>query len=179
MRKTGDSIKMVHLVLLTLSALTLILLQGSLPALPVTPNLILIIVTYIGQFYSPITGLVISFILGYFLDVATGTLLGLNSFSMVSLCYLSFVLGKRIVMQSGLAQILTVFIFSIIYSGIVYSLFSFFSINISIYPFVRTAVGNGIATAILSPILITAIKRMERILRFENERDEGSKDIKV
>lgn len=170
---------MVHLVLLTLSALTLILLQGSLPALPVSPNLVLIIVTYIGQFYSPITGLIISFILGYFLDVATGTLLGLNSFSMVSLCYLSFVLGKRIVMQRALAQTLTVFIFSIIYSGIVYSLFSFFSMDISIYPFVRTAAGNSIVTALFSPILITAIKKMERVLRFENERDEGSKDIKV
>ncbi|MBI4746304.1 MAG: rod shape-determining protein MreD [Deltaproteobacteria bacterium] len=170
---------MLHLVLLTLSALTLILGQMSLPLLPVSPNPTLIIVTYVGQFYSPITGLVISFILGYFLDVTTGALLGLNSFSMVSLCYLSFVLGKRIVMQSGLAQTLTVFIFSIIYSGIVYSLFSFFSINISIYPFVRTAVGNGIVTALFSPILITAIKRMELTLRFKNERDEGSKDIKV
>lgn len=170
---------MLHLVLLTLSALAIILVQGSLPALPVSPNPTLIIVTYVGQFYPPITGLVISFILGYFLDIVSGTLLGLNSFSMVSLCYLSFILGKRMVMQSGLAQTLTVFIFFIIYSGIVYSLFSFFSMDISSYAFVKTAVGDGLATAILSQILITAIKRMERFLMFENERDEGSKDIKV
>lgn len=170
---------MLHLVLLTLSALALILVQGSLPALPLSPNLILIIVTYVGQFYSPIIGLVISFILGYFLDVVSGTLLGLNSFSMVSLCYLSFILGKRMVMQSSFAQIFTVFIFFIIYSGIVYSLFKFFGMDISIYPFVKTAVGDGVATAIISPILITAIRRMERRLGFENEKDEGSKDIKV
>lgn len=170
---------MLHLVLLTLSALALILGQMSLPVLPASPNPTLIIVTYIGQFYSPITGLLISFILGYFLDVVSGTLLGINSFAMVSLCYLSYILGKRIVMQSALTQILTVFVFFIIYSGIVYSLFSFFSIEISTHPFVKAALWNGIATAVVSPILLAAIKRMERFFRFENERDEGSKDIKV
>src|SRR4030067_519413 len=118
MRKTGDKIKMVHLVLLTLSALTLILVQGSLPALPVTPNLVLIIVTYVGQFYSPIAGLVISFILGYFLDLASGSLLGLNSFSMVSLCYLSYLLGNRIVIQNRLSQSLVVFVFYLLYGGL-------------------------------------------------------------
>lgn len=170
---------MLHLILLTLSALALITLQGSLPHLPVNPNPILIIVTYVGQFYSPITGLVLSFILGYLLDLTSGTLLGLNSFSMVSLCYLSFTLGKRIVMQSALAQILTVFSFFIIYSVIVFSLFTFFSMDISINPFIRTSLVDGIATAILSPLAITGIKRLERLLRFENERDEGSRDIKV
>src|SRR3990170_2871825 len=128
----GDK-QMHHIILLTLSGLALIVGQGSLPPLPLTLNPTLVIVVYVGQFYLPITGLIMSFLLGYFLDLASGSLLGLNSFSMVSLCYLSYVLGKRIVMQSGLAQTLTVFIFSIIYSGIVYSLFSFFSINISIF----------------------------------------------
>ena len=170
---------MLHLVLLTLSALALILGQGSLPAMPVSPNPTLIIVTYVGQFYSPMTGLVISFILGYFLDIMSGSLLGLNSFSMVSVCYLSVVLGRRIVMQNLLAQAIIVFTFYIIYSVIVYSLFKFFNINVTGYEYIKASLADGVATAALSPIIISGIKKMERFFRFENERDEDSKDIKV
>lgn len=170
---------MLHLILLTLSAVALILGQASLPAMPVNPNFALIIVTYVGQFYSPITGLIISFILGYYQDIVTGTLMGLNSFSTVSICYLSYLLGKRIVMQRVFAQVLTVFVFSIIYSIIVYSLIRFFSIDLSGLAYIIKATGEGVATAIISPFIIGAIKRMERLLKFKNERNEDAKDIRI
>lgn len=170
---------MLHLILLTLSAMALILGQASLPAMPLSPNPTFIIVTYVGQFYSPITGLVMSFILGYSQDVISGTLIGLNSFSLVSICYLSFILGKRVVMQSVLAQVLTIFFFFIIYSGIAYSLLRFFSIDLSGFIFFKNAIGEGVATSIISPIVIGAIKRMERLLSFENERNEDAKAIKI
>lgn len=170
---------MHHLILLTIGAIILTLGQGSLFSLPVSPNTTLIIVTYVGQFYSPVPGLFISFILGYSMDIVSGTLIGLNSFAMVSLCYISFMLGKRVVMQSGPTQTVMVFIFCMIYSGIVLLLFKFFNIDISHYDYLKSSFVDGLATALISPILISGIKRMERFLKFVNERDEDSRGIKI
>jgi len=170
---------MLHFSLLTLAALALILGQSSLYALPLSPNPAIIIVTYIGQFYSPIPGLAISFILGYFLDISTGTLMGSNSFSMVSLCYLSYMISKRVVMQNLFAQAVLTFFFFMIHSGIVYLLFKFFNLNVFGYEFLVTSLQNAGATALISPVLISGIKKMERLLRFENARGAGSKDIQV
>lgn len=170
---------MYHIVLLTLSALALIMGQGSLPPLSFTVNPTLVIVVYAGQFYLPITGLIMSFILGYFLDLTSGGLLGLNSFSMVSLCYLSYLFGNRIVIQNRLSQGLVVFAFYMLYGGIVYSLFSFFNIDVTGYSYLKVTLRDGAATAILSPIIIFAIRKMERFLGFQNERTTTPGNIKV
>lgn len=169
---------MLHLIALTLSGLAIILGQGSLPALPATPNPTLIIVVYIGQFYSPASGLIISFILGHFLDHVSGGLLGLNSFAMVSLCYISYLLGKRIVIQNKLTQIFLIFAFYMLYCSIVYLLLRFFNIDVAGYEYIKNSLRDGAATAILSPFLVSAIKKMELFFRFEKE-GEGSREIKV
>lgn len=174
----GDK-KMHHIILLTLSGLALIVGQGSLPPLPLTLNPTLVIVVYAGQFYLPITGLIMSFLLGYFLDLASGGLLGLNSFSMVSLCYLSYLLGSRIVIQNRLSQSLVVFSFYLLYGGIVYSLFRFFNIDVTGYSYLKVILRDGAATAILSPVIISAIRKMERFLRFQNERTTTPGNIKI
>ncbi len=120
-----------------------------------------------------------SFLLGYFLDLASGSLLGLNSFSMVSLCYLSYHLGNRIVIQNRFSQSLVVFSFYLLYGGIVYSLFRFFNIDVAGYSFLKVTLRDGAATAVISPIIISAIRRMERFFRFQNERTTTPGNIKV
>lgn len=171
--------QMHHIILLTLSGLALIAVQGSLPPLPLALNPTLVIVVYAGQFYLPITGLIMSFLLGYFLDLASGGLLGLNSFSMVSLCYLSYHLGNRIVIQNRFSQSLVVFAFYLLYGGIVYSLFRFFNIDVTGYSFLKVTLRDGAATAVISPVIISAIRKMERFLRFQNERTTTPGNIKV
>lgn len=172
---------MLYLITLTLSGLVLIFGQGSLPASVIRPNLTLIIIIYAGQFYPPIPGLFISFFLGYFLDMVSGGLSGLNAFSMVSVCYLSFILSKKMVIQNRLTQVLAVFSFYLIYGGIIYLLFRFFNFHVTGYTHLRTILLDGIAAAILSLLVISAIKKMERFFRFENKRtapDLKSGDIK-
>lgn len=170
---------MLHLVLLILFGLALILIEGSFSSLAVKPNLPLIIAVYAGQFYSPMAGLIISFILGYFLDLTSGSLMGLNTFSLVSLSYLSSLLGDRMVIQNRLTQAVVIFISCMAYSGIIYLLFSFFNIAVSGYAYIKISLWDGFVTAIISPVLISVIKKMERLLRFENERTAGAGDIEV
>ena len=170
---------MLHLVLLILFGLALILMEGSFSSLAVRPNLPLIIAVYSGQFYPPMAGLIISFILGYFLDLTSGSLVGQNTFSLVSLSYLSSLLGNRMVIQNRITQVIVIFISCMAYSSIIYLLFGFFNIAVSGYAYIKTSLWDGLITAIISPVLISVIKKMERFFRFENERASSDGNIKV
>lgn len=170
---------MLHLVLLIIFGLVLILMEGSFSSLAVRPNLPLVIAVYAGQFYPPMAGLIISFILGYFLDLISGSLMGLNTFSLVSLSYLSSFLGNRMAIQNRLTQVIVIFISCMAYSGIIYLLFGFFNINVSGYAYLKTSLWDGFITAIISPILISVIKKMERLFRFENGKTAGAGNIKI
>lgn len=170
---------MLHLISLTLFGIFLIVGLGALPPSFIRPNLTLIIAVYMGQFYPPVSGLILSFFFGYFMDTVSGGLLGLNAFSMVSAYYLSFILSKRMLVQDIVTQVLMVFSFYIVYEGIIYMLFRFFNFEVTGYTYIKTAMYEGSAAAVLSIPVISSIRRMERFFRFENERAAGSEDTKV
>src|SRR5216117_1616107 len=60
----------------------------SLPGLPVVPDLILVLAVYLGAAHHTVGGAAGAFLLGYFLDTFSGTLLGQNAFAL-SAVYLS------------------------------------------------------------------------------------------
>jgi rod shape-determining protein MreD len=169
---------MLHLFVLTLFGLGIILAQGSLPSMAIRPNPVIVIAIYTGQFYPPLAGLLISFILGYSLDLMSGGLRGLNAFSMVTVSYISYFFGKRIIIQNRSSETIVVFSFYILYAWIVYLLFRFFNIEVYWYPYLKGAILDGAVAAFLSLPIISAIRWMERFFRFENERAAAG-DIKV
>ena len=73
-------------VALAAAALAAMLLQTtifpSLPGLPVVPDLILVLAVYLGVAHQTIGGAAGAFLLGYFLDTFSGTLLGQNAFAL-------------------------------------------------------------------------------------------------
>jgi rod shape-determining protein MreD len=73
-------------VALAAAAVVSMLLQTTIfpaiPGLPVVPDLILVLVVYLGVAHQTIGGAVGAFVLGYFLDTFSGTLLGLNTFAL-------------------------------------------------------------------------------------------------
>ena len=79
-------------VALVLAAVVAMLMQTtifpSLPGLPVVPDLILVLAVYLGVAHQTIGGAAGAFLLGYFLDTFSGTLLGQNAFAL-SAVYLS------------------------------------------------------------------------------------------
>ena len=170
---------MLYLTVLTLFGFVLILGQGSFSTLAVRPNLIIVIALYAGQFYPPMTGLILSFILGYFLDLMSGSLLGLNAFSMVSICYLAFLLSGRIVIQNRIAQLVIVFLFYLVYGVIVYLLFRFFNFEVNKTAFLLTNLRDGAVASLLSIPTIFVIRKMERFFRFVNERVSSQGNIQL
>lgn len=170
---------MIHLTALTLFGLAMILGQGSLPALPVRPNLVIVIAIYAGQFYAPIPGLLISFALGYFLDLMSGGLLGLNAFSMVAICYLAFTFSKRIVIQNRFLQLINVFSFYLLYGGITFFLFRFFNFDVDSFSHLRTTLADALVATVLAIFIISVVRKMEKLFRFENNRSKSPGDLIV
>src|SRR5205823_14165167 len=80
------------LVALATAAAIAMLLQTSifptLPGLPIVPDLVLILTVNVAVRRQSIAGVVAAFLLGYFLDTFSGTLLGLNAFALTAV-YLS------------------------------------------------------------------------------------------
>src|SRR2546428_7820675 len=83
---------MRSVVALALAAVAAMLIQTtvfpSLPGLPIVPDLILVLAVYLGVAHHTIGGAAGAFLLGYFLDTFSGTLLRQNAFAL-SAGYLS------------------------------------------------------------------------------------------
>lgn len=76
----------------------LVLLQTTLlhllPLRPVVPDLVLVLCVYLGLNHPTVGSVLSSFILGYFVDIFSSPVLGLNAFAM-SLVFLSVYLSSR------------------------------------------------------------------------------------
>ena len=53
----------------------------SIPALPVAPDLMLVLAVYLGVFHRNMGGALGAFLLGYFMDAFSGVRLGVNAFA--------------------------------------------------------------------------------------------------
>lgn len=72
---------------LTVAGVLAMLLQTTvLPALrlPVVPDLILVLVAYLAMRHGGVSGVAGAFLLGYFLDTFSGTVLGLQAFALTA-----------------------------------------------------------------------------------------------
>ncbi|HJQ83128.1 MAG TPA: rod shape-determining protein MreD, partial [Candidatus Binatia bacterium] len=56
----------------------------ALPGVPVLPDLMLVLAVYLGVRRQTVGGAAAAFVLGYFLDTFSGTLLGLNAFALTA-----------------------------------------------------------------------------------------------
>lgn len=72
------------------------------PRLPVVPDLILVLVVYLGLRYQTVGGATGAFLLGYFLDTFSGTVLGMNAFAMTAAYVAVYLVGRRLWTDGGL-----------------------------------------------------------------------------
>lgn len=78
------------------------------PRLP-TPNLILVLVVYLGLHRHGVGGAVGAFLLGYFLDTFSGTLLGLNAFAMTVVYLTVYLVARTLWTEGGLPAMVMAF----------------------------------------------------------------------
>jgi rod shape-determining protein MreD len=94
-------------------ALIAMLLQTTvLPAthLPVVPDLILVLTVYLGIRHPSAAAAAGAFLLGYFLDTFSGTVLGMNAFSLSVAYAAAHLISRRIWMEGGFPVIAVVFV---------------------------------------------------------------------
>ena len=82
----------------------------SIPALPVAPNLMLVLAVYLGVFHRNMGGALGAFLLGYFLDAFSGVRLGINAFAFTLVFASVQLVARSIWVQGSLPVIVVVFV---------------------------------------------------------------------
>ena len=100
-------------VALALAAVAAMLLQTTvfraLPLLPIMPDLLLVLAVYLGVRHQTIGGAVGAFVLGYFVDTFSGTLLGLNAFAFTAVYLGVQWVARHLWLERGLPLMVVVF----------------------------------------------------------------------
>ena len=83
----------------------------ALPYLPVWPDLILVLAGYLGiRHQSSAGGAIGAFLLGYFLDTFSGTILGMQAFSLTAAYVAMTMMARHLWMERGLPLMATIFV---------------------------------------------------------------------
>jgi rod shape-determining protein MreD len=99
---------------LAVAAVVAMLLQttvfAALPRVPVVPNLVLVLAVYLGARHHGVGGVCGAFLLGYFLDTFSGTVLGLHAFALTAVYAAVYLIARNLWMQTGLPVMAVVFV---------------------------------------------------------------------
>ena len=82
----------------------------SIPALPVAPDLMLVLAVYLGVFHRNMGGALGAFLLGYFLDAFSGVRLGVNAFAFTLVFAGVQLVARSIWVQGSVPVIVVVFV---------------------------------------------------------------------
>lgn len=72
------------------------------PGLPVVPDILLVLAVYLGSRHHSIPGACGAFLLGYFVDTFSGTLLGQNAFAFTAVYAAVHLVARNLWMERGL-----------------------------------------------------------------------------
>ena len=93
-------------VALGAASLVAMLLQTTvlwwIPWMPVVPDLILVLVVYLGSRHHSLGGVCGAFLLGYFLDTFSGTLIGMHTFVLTAVYAAVYLVARTVWMERGL-----------------------------------------------------------------------------
>ena len=115
------------------------------------PNLLLVLVIYLGvhQFGAP--GAIGAFLLGYFLDTFSGTLLGLHAFAFTAVYLGVHQVARVLWTEAGLPAVLIVFLAACAYAFLVFAITSLAAAA------GRAAWAHGLRHAILDALVAAAV----------------------
>jgi rod shape-determining protein MreD len=131
------------------------------------PNLLLVLVVYLGvhQFGAP--GAIGAFLLGYFLDTFSGTLLGLHAFAFTAVYLGVHQIARVLWTDAGLPAVLIVFVAACAYAFLVFAITSLaaaagraaWSLGL------RHAVLDAVVAAAVTPLVFGFLSWEQRVLR--------------
>jgi len=163
-----------RLLLLFVAGFIAVLLQvtvfAHLPFGPVKPDLLLIVVIYVGIFLPATEGGVLSFALGYLADLFSGNLIGLFTFTRVSAWLVAKLASGMLNLKSVPAQTIFVAFYSFVDYFVMVAALRFFGGGEYPLPEAASALWKtALMNAVAAPFVIIAISRLER--RFSTDDD--------
>src|SRR6185295_18006389 len=83
---------------------------ATIPRLPIWPNLVMVLAAYLGVRHHGVGGALGAFLLGYFLDTFSGTVLGLHAFALTAVYAAAYLIARHLWMEGGLPVMAVVFV---------------------------------------------------------------------
>lgn len=122
------------------------------------PDVILIMVFYLGFNNRSTLGVLTAFSLGYLTDVFSAGLIGVSSFTLVVVFTITFMLARLLSLNSMLIKIGGTIFMSILKGILTYLIFRFLNQNIPFYIIFPAAISTGIT----SPFIFALLKKVEK-----------------
>jgi len=145
-----------------------ILLQTTLlhfvPIGSAMPDLVLVLCVYLGLHHQSVGGVLGAFSLGYFVDLFSGTDLGLNAFAMTSVFLMVYLLSRRLWIEGGLSNVVIVFAAAVGKTLTIAGLLALFSGTLTAAS-VRDDILGGAVAAAVAPLVFGALDRTSRRAR--------------
>lgn len=138
-------------------------LLSSLPIQRIRPDLVLILILYWGLSCPPISGGILSFFLGYLMDLFSGNSFGLYAFSRPLLFYLAQLFRGRLYLEGSLSQFLFVFLFALFEGFLILALLSAFNpVPLgNLYPLLFAFYfPQSFLTGLITPILFLLLRKV-------------------
>jgi rod shape-determining protein MreD len=103
------------------AAVLAMLLQTTLgaavmPVVEVVPNLVLVLAVYLGLRHHGVGGVAGAFLLGYFLDTFSGTLLGVHAAACTAAYVVAYLIARTLWTEDGLPAMIVVFLAALVYT---------------------------------------------------------------
>ncbi|MFH2012201.1 MAG: rod shape-determining protein MreD [Pseudomonadota bacterium] len=134
------------------------------PFMPVKPDLIIIIVAYLGIFKDPVRGIFLAAILGYLTDTLSGSTTGLFTFLRIVTFLLAKLACENIYIKSILSQIVLIIALSIIDGILLLSTLYVFSSVDNLWIFVIKFLPiQATINGIFGPLIFLVLKKTELI----------------
>jgi rod shape-determining protein MreD len=135
----------------------------SLP-LPIMPDLLLVLAVYLGVRHPTAGGAVGAFLLGYFVDTFSGTLLGLNAFALTAVYVGVHFVARHLWFERGLPVVAIV-----LFGGVLRDVAALVIAVVAAHaPVWQHAFGHGIggavAASIVGPSVFAAVAWEKRLL---------------
>ena len=100
-------------IALAVAAVAAMLLQTTvfraLPLVPIVPDVMLVLAVYLAIRHQTASGALGAFVLGYFVDTFSGTLLGLNAFTLTAVYLGVHGVARHLWLERGLPLMIVVF----------------------------------------------------------------------
>jgi rod shape-determining protein MreD len=154
---------------LVVAAVVAMLLQttvfAAIPRFPVVPNLMLVLAVYLGVRHQGAGGVVGAFLLGYFLDTFSGTVLGLHAFALTVVYAAVYLIARNLWMRGRLPVMVVVFLAACLGELALFVLGALVAAGSPLWQHVvRYGLVEAAVTALVAPAVFAFVNRERDIL---------------